>query len=177
MSWKHAIPLFVFAAIAGMLALGLRNDPTVVPSPLIQRAMPAFTAERLHEPALTVGEADWTGRKALVNVWASWCVACREEHDLLLALRDAGVVVYGLNYKDKREDALDWLARHGDPYAMSARDPDGKIGIDWGVYGVPETFVIDERGVIQYKHIGVLKPEDLERHILPLLADEGDGDA
>lgn len=169
MAARHFIPLLLFAAIAGLLAAGLRNDPTVVPSPLINQAMPTFAAPDLHRPERSVGDADWRGKKALVNVWASWCVACREEHDLLVALRASGVVIYGLNYKDEREDALDWLAHHGDPYLLSVQDTDGEIGIDWGVYGVPETFVIDERGVIRYKHIGVLKPEVIRDRILPLL--------
>ena len=175
MFWKSFTPLIVFAFIAGLLAFGLRNDPSVLPSPLLERTMPAFTVSTLRNPEQALSEKDWIGRKALVNVWASWCVACREEHELLLALRDRGVLIYGLNYKDTREDALAWLSEFGDPYRLSAHDLDGRVGVDWGVYGVPETFVIDAAGVIRYKHVGVLTPEALDSVILPLFADLEDG--
>lgn len=172
MSWKSVIPLLLFSGLVSLLAFGLRNDPTVIPSPLLQQTMPAFSAVRLDDPQYEVSESDWLGRKALVNVWASWCAGCREEHELLMELREKGAVIYGLNYKDTRTDALAWLDTHGDPYQFNVYDDSGRIGIDWGVYGVPETFVINEFGMIRYKHVGVLTAEAVEQTIWPLLQTE-----
>lgn len=172
MNWKFTVPLAVFMALAMLLSFGLRNDPGVIPSPLLHKAMPAFTAERLDEPGREISRSDWLGRRALVNVWASWCVGCREEHDLLMDLHEMGVIIYGLNYKDTRSEALAWLEARGDPYQFSVYDGSGRIGIDWGVYGVPETFVIDEQGIILYKHVGVLTLEVVEQAISPLLRTE-----
>jgi cytochrome c biogenesis protein CcmG/thiol:disulfide interchange protein DsbE len=169
-SLKFAIPLGVFVALAIFLAVGLTRDPREVPSPFIGRSAPAFKLERLHEPQATFGPEEMRGKVWLLNVWASWCVSCRVEHPLLVDLsRSGSVPIVGLDYKDKREDGMRWLERMGNPYALSAFDGDGRVGIDYGVYGVPETFVIDKQGVIRYKQIGPITPEALERTILPLV--------
>ena len=169
-SLKFAIPLALFVALAIFLAVGLTRDPREVPSPFIGRAAPLFKLERLHEPQATFGPEEMRGKVWLLNVWASWCVSCRVEHPLLVELaRSKAVPIVGLDYKDKRDDGLRWLDRMGNPYALSAFDVDGRVGIDYGVYGVPETFVIDKQGVIRYKQIGPITPEALERTILPLV--------
>ena len=162
-----------FALLVALLAAGLTLDPTRVPSPLIGRPMPPFDAATVHDPARVVSDARLSG-PALVNVWASWCAACRDEHALLSALAaDNRVPVYGVNYKDRREDAVAWLERLGDPYVFSVFDESGSIGIDWGVYGVPETFVIDAAGVIRHKHVGPLDAAAATQVLLPLLAELG----
>jgi len=163
-------PLALFLVLAGFLAYGLRLDPREVPSPLIDKPAPAFTATLLDKPEVQVANKDMLGKVWLLNVWASWCVPCREEHPVLVAFARRGVVpIYGLNYKDQRSTATGWLQRWGNPYTDSMFDPDGRIGIDYGVYGVPETFLIDRQGVIRYKHIGALTPEVLRDTIEPLV--------
>jgi cytochrome c biogenesis protein CcmG/thiol:disulfide interchange protein DsbE len=167
---KFAIPLVVFAVIVGFLAVGLRLDPREVPSPYIGKAAPAFSLPRLSEPERTIGPADMKGRVWLLNVWASWCVSCRAEHEVVTRLAKTGEVpIVGLNYKDERADALAWLRRYGDPYETSAVDAKGDVGIDWGVYGVPETFVVDQDGVIRHKHIGPITDKSVSEVILPLV--------
>ena len=166
---RYLIPLAAFAVLVVFLAIGLRLDPREVPSPLIDKPAPAFTRARLHTPAKPFSPADMKGKVWLLNVWASWCVACREEHPILLDLSRTGVIpIVGLNYKDKDPDAKAWLAQFGDPYTLSAVDPDGSVGIDYGVYGVPETFLIDKTGVIRYKQIGPVTPDNLAKKILPM---------
>jgi len=170
MNSRAIVPLAVFVVVAALLGVGLGLNPRLVPSPLVDKPAPAFSLPELHEPARTVSKEDLTGDVTLFNVWASWCVACREEHPLLMALAESGAVpVYGLNYKDEREDAIRWLARLGGPYRAIAADRDGRVGIDWGVYGVPETFVLDRRGVVRYKHIGPLDEVALRETVLPLV--------
>jgi len=167
---KFIIPLAVFVLLAAFLAVGLGRDPHEVPSPLIEKPAPAFRLEQLADEKLAFAPADMKGKVWMLNVWASWCVSCRVEHPLLVELSRRGVVpIVGLNYKDKRDEGLQWLAKFGNPYALSAYDVDGKVGIDYGVYGVPETFVIDRQGVIRYKQIGPITPEALDQKILPLL--------
>jgi len=167
---RFLIPLAIFIALVAFLAAGLKLDPREVPSPLIGKPAPDFALTRLDQPALTIRRADLLGQVWMLNVWASWCTACREEHPVLLDFaRRRLVPVYGLNYKDQRAAGLRWLANSGDPYESSLFDPDGRVGIDWGVYGVPETFVIDRAGVVRYKHIGPLTPEVLRDRIEPLL--------
>ena len=167
---KYAIPLAIFLMLAGFLAVGLMRDPRAVPSPYIGKAAPAFRLEQLHDATAAFAPDDMKGKVWLLNVWASWCASCRVEHPLLVDMaRKKLVPIVGLNYKDKREDGIQWLKRFGDPYALSAWDIDGRVGIDYGVYGAPETFVIDKRGVIRYKHIGPITPEALEKRILPLI--------
>ena len=167
---RFLIPLAVFLVLVAFLAIGLSRDPHEVPSPLIGKPAPAFRLPALHEPRQTVSRDDLRGQVWLLNVWASWCVSCREEHPVLVELAKSGVVpIYGLDYKDTRDAALKWLAERGDPYTLSIVDADGKVGIDYGVYGVPETYVIDKQGVIRYKHIGPLTPQVLQDRILPLV--------
>lgn len=167
---KFGVPLALFLLLVGFFAVGLMRDPREVPSPLIDRSAPAFKVEQLHEPALAFTPEDMKGKVWLLNVWASWCVSCRVEHPLLVEMsRRKLVPIVGLNYKDKREDGMQWLVKFGNPYALSAYDLDGKVGIDYGVYGVPETFVIDKQGVVRHKQIGPITPESLEKTILPLI--------
>lgn len=167
---RYLWPLVIFSVLVGFLAAGLRLDPREVPSPLINRPAPAFNLPRLDDPQVTVSPQDLRGEVWLLNVWASWCVSCLQEHPLLVSLAQTGrVPVYGLNYKDQREAALGWLARHGNPYVQSLSDTEGLAGIDYGVYGVPETFVVDKQGVIRHKHIGPVTPQDLSGTLLPLV--------
>ena len=167
---RFLVPLGIFVVMVGFLAVGLRLNPREVPSPLINKPAPPFTLPELVDPQRTFSQKDMLGKVWLLNVWASWCVSCREEHPVLVEFSKRKIVpVYGLNYKDDRKDALAWLARLGDPYTMSIMDRDGRIGIDYGVYGVPETYVIDKQGVIRYKQIGPVTPEILEAKILPLV--------
>ena len=169
-SLKFAIPLAVFALLAAFFGLGLTHDPRELPSALIGKPAPAFTLEQLHDAKLAFAPEDMKGKVWLLNVWASWCVSCRVEHPLLVELARANIVpVYGLDYKDKPDDGRAWLAQHGDPYTASIVDRDGRVGIDYGVYGVPETFLIDKAGVVRYKQIGPLTPEALKQKILPLV--------
>jgi len=167
---RFLIPLAVFAVLVAFLGVGLTLNPREVPSPLINKPAPAFQLPQLHAPDKTFAQKDMLGKVWMLNVWASWCVACREEHPNLVELARSGAVpIYGLNYKDERADGIAWLARFGNPYQLSAYDRDGRIGIDYGVYGVPETYVIDKAGVIRYKRIGAVTPEILRDKILPLV--------
>jgi cytochrome c biogenesis protein CcmG/thiol:disulfide interchange protein DsbE len=169
-SLKFLLPLAAFLALAFFLFRGLSLDPREVPSPLIGKPAPAFALTRLDDPTQTIQLADMKGRVWILNVWASWCVACRQEHPLLVEFsRKKLVPIYGLNYKDKRRDGLAWLDRLGNPYDASLFDVDGRVGIDFGVYGVPETFIVDKQGVIRMKHIGPLTPDVLQNEIEPLL--------
>ncbi|HMV53210.1 MAG TPA: DsbE family thiol:disulfide interchange protein [Rhodocyclaceae bacterium] len=165
---RYLIPLGIFVVLVGFLAVGLNLNPREVPSPLIDKPAPAFSVSQLHQADKTIARDDLKGKVWLLNVWASWCVSCRQEHPVLVDLAKSGAVpIYGLNYKDQREAGLKWLAEHGNPYVISAFDHDGRVGIDYGVYGVPETFLIDKAGVIRYKHIGPVTPDALKDIILP----------
>ena len=167
---KYGLPLLVFLLLAGFLAVGLTHDPREVPSPFIGKPAPAFKLEQLHDAAASFNPEDMKGKVWLLNVWASWCVSCRIEHPLLVDMSKKQLVpIVGLNYKDTRAEGKQWLSRFGNPYSLSAFDADGRVGIDYGVYGVPETFVIDKQGVIRYKQIGPITPEALEKTILPLI--------
>jgi cytochrome c biogenesis protein CcmG/thiol:disulfide interchange protein DsbE len=167
---RFLVPLLLFAGLAGLLAVGLQRDPRAVPSPLIDRPAPAFALARLDDATRTLRREDLLGQPYLLNVWASWCAPCREEHPHLVDFaRRQSVPVYGLNYKDRRDAALAWLAQHGNPYRASLFDGDGRTGIDFGVYGVPETFVVDAQGVIRFKHVGALTPQVIRDRIEPLL--------
>ena len=169
-SLRFIVPLVVFAVLLGFLWAGLSLNPREVPSPLIDKPAPSFQLPRLDNPTRALAPNDLRGQVWLLNVWASWCVSCMDEHPLLVQLARSGAVpIYGLNYKDKRNDALAWLARHGNPYTLSLSDPDGKVGIDYGVYGVPETYVIDKAGLIRYKRIGPVTEDVLAEKILPLV--------
>lgn len=167
---KFLLPLAVFIVLVALLAVGLNLNPREVPSPLVGKPAPGFTVPQLHEPEKTFSPKDMAGKVWLLNVWASWCVSCREEHPLLVEFAKSGITpVVGLDYKDKREDGQRWLARFGNPYLVSALDADGRVGIDYGVYGVPETYLIDKQGVIRFKQIGPITPEVLEKKIVPLV--------
>ena len=170
MNKKLFIPLVIFAVLVGFLFVGLFLNPREVPSPLIGRPAPQFALAQLHQPGSTLGTTDMKGKVWLLNVWASWCVSCREEHPLLVELGKAKVVpIIGLNYKDEPAAGMRWLAQYGNPYDLSVVDRDGRVGIDYGVYGVPETFVIDKQGTIRYKQIGPVTVEALEKKIMPLV--------
>lgn len=167
---RSLVPLGIFAALVVLLWAGLYLNPREVPSPLIGKPAPEFMLPQLHDPAQQIGSKDMLGKVTLLNVWASWCAACRDEHPLLVALARTGQVnIYGLNYKDTRQDALRWLNDLGNPYLVNAFDEQGNVGIDYGVYGVPETYVIDRTGIIRYKVIGPLTEENLRTTVLPLV--------
>ena len=167
---KRFLPLGIFLALAVFLAIGLNLNPREVPSPLIGKAAPAFRLAQLQASDQTLGTEDLKGKVWILNVWASWCVACLEEHPILVDFSKQNVLpIYGLNYKDRREDALGWLGKHGNPYTLSMQDVDGRVGIDYGVYGVPETYLIDRNGIIRYKRIGPVTPQILQEKILPLV--------
>ena len=166
---RHLLPLIAFLVLVGFLAVGLKLDPRKVPSPLIGKPAPAFSLPRLDAPAQRLSSQEMRGKVWVLNVWASWCGPCRQEHTLIAELAKSGAAVYGLNYKDKPADAVAWLAELGNPYVATVSDVEGLVGIDFGVYGVPETFVIDQAGVIRLKHIGPMTPEALRDRVLPLL--------
>ena len=167
---KRFLPLGIFLVLAVFLAAGLGLNPREVPSPLIDKAAPAFRLPQLQDAGKSLGTDDLKGKVWILNVWASWCVACLEEHPILVEFSKQNVLpIYGLNYKDRREDALKWLAEHGNPYTLSMEDSDGRVGIDYGVYGVPETYVIDRNGIIRYKRIGPVTVPILKEKILPLV--------
>ncbi len=169
---RFLIPLLLFLLLLILLGVGLKLNPREVPSPLIGKPAPQFDLPQLDESgkAKSFSHKDMLGKVWMVNVWASWCVSCREEHPLLVNFAKSGVVpILGLNYKDERADGLRWLAQFGNPYTLSVFDRDGRLGIDYGVYGVPETFIIDKQGIIRYKQIGILTPEILQKKILPLI--------
>jgi cytochrome c biogenesis protein CcmG/thiol:disulfide interchange protein DsbE len=167
---RYLLPLGIFIVLVVFLAIGLRLDPREVPSPLVGKPAPAFALPQLHKAEASFSPKDMQGKVWLLNVWASWCVSCRQEHPILVELAKSGLVpIYGLNYKDQRGDALKWLQQFGDPYALSIVDAEGRVGIDYGVYGVPETYVIDKAGVIRFKQIGPVTQDTLEKSILPLV--------
>jgi cytochrome c biogenesis protein CcmG, thiol:disulfide interchange protein DsbE len=164
---RYAIPAVVLVALVALFAVGLQRDPTKIPSPLIGRPAPAFALATLDGGTLALAQLQ--GKPVLVNFWASWCTPCLQEHPLLMELARSGVTIIGLNYKDEPGAARQWLARHGNPFASIARDADGRVGIDWGVYGVPETFVLDAGQVIRHKHIGPLTRQAWEQDVAALL--------
>lgn len=167
---KFWLPAALFVVLAAVLAVGLTLNPREVPSPLIDKPAPAFELTRLADPGSSFSPADMRGRVWVLNVWASWCVACRDEHEVLKALANEDLApIVGLNYKDKPENARQWLSDLGDPYLMSVMDRDGRVGIDWGVYGVPETFIIDQQGMIRYKHIGPIDFPALSETVIPTI--------
>jgi cytochrome c biogenesis protein CcmG/thiol:disulfide interchange protein DsbE len=171
MKLKLLIPLLAFGLLAVLLARGLQLNPREIPSPLIGKPAPTFELAPLHEGGRPLRHADLLGRVSVINVWASWCAPCRQEHPLLVdfAKRQPGIQLLGLNYKDDRAQARQWLKELGDPYAAIGFDAKGQVGIDFGVYGVPETFVVDRQGQVRYKHVGPLTPEVLRDRLEPLL--------
>ncbi|MFM2030295.1 MAG: hypothetical protein RL517_1488 [Pseudomonadota bacterium] len=172
MKAKFLIPLLLFVILVGFLAIGLNRDPHEVPSPLIGKVAPAFELPQLADPKKTFSPESMKGQPWILNVWASWCVACREEHPVLVEMGKLQLApIIGLDYKDKREDAMAMLASQGNPYVLSAFDASGRVGIDYGVYGVPETYVIDKAGVIRFKHIGPITMDLLNKKIIPLMGE------
>ena len=169
---RYLVPLAIFFILVAFLYRGLSLDPKRVPSPLVGKPMPEFSLPRLKDPAATLSDSDLKGKVSVLNIWATWCVSCRAEHEVLLQLANTGLVnIYGLNYKDERAKAQQWLQQLGDPYVANAFDADGRTGIDWGVYGAPETFIMDKQGMIRHKHIGPLTVDALNSTILPLIAE------
>ena len=170
MKARHLIPLGIFLLLTILLGVGLTLDPREIPSPFIGKPAPDFNLPQLHDTSLNLTPEDMKGQVWLLNVWASWCVSCRAEHKVITALANTREVnIIGLNYKDQRSDALLWLKQFGDPYAASVSDIEGRTGIDYGVYGVPETFIIDQQGVIRYKQIGPVTNQAVAETILPLI--------
>lgn len=164
------LPLLVFITLAAFLAVGLGLNPRHVPSPLIGRPAAAFSLPQLHDATRRISTQDMQGKVWILNVWASWCAACRDEHPALLDLAQSGrVPIIGLNYKDQRDAGIAWLAQDGDPYLASGFDHDGRVGMDYGVIGVPETYVIDQRGIIRFKHTGPLTPAIIQKNLMPLV--------
>lgn len=171
---RYALPLIVVLALCVLLAVGLKLDPREVPSPLIGKPAPAFSLPLLEPEGQTLDVAALAGRPVLVNFFASWCAGCQVEHPLLMELaRREGVEIIGMDYKDEPDAARQWLRRHGNPYRRVAIDRAGKVGLDWGVYGVPETYVLGADGTILFKQIGPVTPQAWERDIRPLLGARG----
>lgn len=169
---RFILPLVIFLILSVFLYKGLGRDTREVPSPLIGKAAPAFSLPELQRPSTTFSNKDMQGKVWLLNVWASWCGACKDEHPVLMELSRQNLVpIVGLDYKDKPEDGKATLAKAGDPYSLVISDQDGKVGFDYGVYGVPETYVIDKTGIIKYKLIGAVTPKNLQETILPLVAE------
>ena len=171
-AWRpgYFAPIAVFAALAVVFAWGLTRDPRLIPSPLIGKPVPQFALPPVKGRALGLASANLVGEPSLVNVFASWCVECQLEHPLIMQMKSRGVApIHGLNYKNRPDDAARWLNTFGDPYTRTGADLDGRVAIDWGVYGVPETFVIDADGRVAFKHIGPLTAEVVERTIMPLI--------
>jgi cytochrome c biogenesis protein CcmG/thiol:disulfide interchange protein DsbE len=170
MRLRFILPLMAFLVMVVFLGIGLKLDPHDVPSPLINKPAPAFTLPQLHEPQKTFSPADMKGKVWLLNVWASWCVSCRQEHVYLTEFaRNGSMNLMGLNYKDEPAAAMQWLERLGNPYKISISDIDGMAGLDWGVYGVPETFIIDKKGIVRHKQTGPVDPTILQTIIMPLI--------
>lgn len=174
-SWRvrpvFSIPIAVFLAVAVALGWGLPRDPRTIPSVLIGKPVPTFELPPVRGRTLGLSSSNLRGEVALVNVFASWCAACRDEHPIFMRLKAEGAVpIHGIDYKDRPEDAAAWLDRLGDPYTRTGADRDGRVAIEWGVYGVPETFVVDAEGRIAHKHIGAVTPKVLRDTILPLIA-------
>jgi cytochrome c biogenesis protein CcmG/thiol:disulfide interchange protein DsbE len=173
---RFVLPAIVFAALVAFFFIGLRLNPGEIQSPLVGKPAPSFTLESLGNPARPVGSADFAGQPWLLNVWATWCAGCRDEHEALMAIaRQNRLPMVGLNWRDDRALALRWLDQLGNPYVSVAFDPDGRTAIDWGVYGAPETFLIGANGTVLRKHVGAITLESWERDFVPLLAPGGDG--
>ncbi len=167
---RFLIPFGIFIVVVGFLAVGLTLNPRELPSPLVGKTAPDFSLPQLHDPGKIISSNDLKGKVWLLNFWASWCGGCKDEHPVLNHLAQSGEVpIYGMDYKDRRDEALAWLKEWGNPYAVVAVDEPGRVGINYGVYGVPETYVIDKAGVIRYKQIGPLREDIVQGKILPLV--------
>jgi len=175
MSKKFFIPIIAFIALVGLMLFGLKNDPQAIPSPFIGQEAPQFSLSKLYKPNEKITTDEMKGEVWVLNLWASWCVSCRAEHKVLTRLIEATKVpTIGLNYKDYKteeygDEALAWLARYGNPYQSVAVDTDGAAGLDWGVVGVPETFIVDKKGIVRYKFTGPVEDKDVDGILLPLI--------
>lgn len=168
---RYLLPLGIFVGLVLLLGVGLRLNPRLVPSPLVGKPVPEFTLPQLKDPSRQLSHRDLEGKVSLLNAWATWCIECRREHPTLVSIaREGKIPIYGLNYKDQRPEAMEWLRRLGDPYVASAYDPDGRVGIDLGVYGLPETFLVDAKGMIVHKHIGPIDQQIWETEFAPIIA-------
>lgn len=169
-AWRYLLPLAIFFGLLWFMWRGLSLNPREIPSALLNKPVPAFSLPLLHDPSRSLGAADMKGKVWLLNVWGSWCVSCRYEHPVLNALAKKGVIpIIGLNWKDRPEDAKSWLVKFGDPYQFSVSDIDGRVGIDFGVYGAPETFIIDKAGMIRYKHTGPISEVMMNETLIPMI--------
>jgi cytochrome c biogenesis protein CcmG/thiol:disulfide interchange protein DsbE len=174
---KFLMPLAAFLVLVAIFIVGLTMDPSRIPSPLLEKPAPEFSLPSLQDPSVEVGSASYTDQMALVNIWATWCPGCRQEHGFLVELANEGAIpIFGLNWRDNRPDALQWLQALGDPYIASGFDVDGRVGIDWGAYGAPETFLVDQDGIVIHKHIAPLNREIWERDFLPLIRERESGE-
>ena len=168
--FRFLLPAVIFLILTGFLFVGLYKDPSLVPSPLIGKPIPTFAASTLKDPSKIITNNDIQGDYALVNVWATWCAACKQEHAALVYLAEQlNVLIYCLNYKDHRESALQWLVQYGDPYVANIFDENGRIGIDFGVYGAPETFLIDKNGIIRHKLVGIMTADVWQNQFMPII--------
>jgi len=164
------MPLLLYLGLAVLLGVGLTLNPREIPSPLIGKPVPEFHLDPVKGRTLGLASGDLRSEVSIVNVFASWCTACRDEHPLWMEIKSAGIIpLHGLNYKDRPDDAARWLAELGDPYTRTGADLNGRVGIDWGVYGVPETFIVDKRGMIRDKVIGAVTRKTLNEKVLPLV--------
>lgn len=167
---KYLIPLIVFLTVAAFLFVGLGRDPSELPSALIEKTAPSFELPQLTGGAASFNSAELHGQIWVLNIWASWCGPCREEHPFITRLaNETNIAVVGLNYKDQQENAKRWLQQFGNPFSVTVEDSAGRAGMDWGVYGVPETFIIDKKGMVRLKHVGPVTEADLEKTLLPLI--------
>jgi cytochrome c biogenesis protein CcmG, thiol:disulfide interchange protein DsbE len=168
--WRYLIPGAIFIVLIGFFVVGLNRDPSLVPSPLIGKPAPAYSLTKVEDPQLKVSNTDMLGKKHLVNVWATWCGGCRQEHGFLLQVAQQNIIpIIGIDWKDDMSSAQQWLTQLGNPYAATGFDGEGRVAIDFGVYGAPETFLVDEHGVIIYKHIGILTADAWQNKLLPLI--------
>lgn len=171
---RYIALVIAFAILIGIFALGLGRDPRKLPSALLDKPAPEYALPNVRDPSATVGSADYAGQMVLVNIWATWCAGCRQEHDYLLELAARNEIpIYGIDWRDQRPEAIRWLEQLGDPYVNSAYDEDGRVGIDWGVYGAPETFLVGADGNVLYKHIGPMDESVWQREFQPRIAQHG----
>ena len=169
---RYLLPLVGVVLFLPIFVLGLRSDPSALPSQYIGKPAPAFDLPTLKDGTRRLASADLLGRVTLVNIWATWCVGCRAEHGFLMQLAEQGdIPIYGINWRDNRPDAIQWLIQYGDPYVASGFDEDGRVGIDWGVYGAPETFLLSQEGNVVYRFTGPLNPSHWEREFVPRIAE------
>ncbi|MES1191456.1 MAG: DsbE family thiol:disulfide interchange protein [Steroidobacter sp.] len=172
--WRYLVPVLIFGAIAAVLAGGLHLKPGCIPSPLIGKPAPVFTLVKVEDPTQQISNRDFIGHKYLINVWGTWCIACRQEHEALLQIAKQAVIpIIGIDTKDDMPSAQRWLSQLGNPYAATGFDPDGRTGIDYGVYGAPETFLVDEHGTVIYKYVGEITDTVWRDSFLPRINNTG----